>query len=289
MENQLNNGLLGFIVEEFSSKKLKESLQYHVWDCKQSLSLNTMIDKLIEISQPKILAQISNQPAVAINQKGKVTNMSSPAMAVKCYLDGGTIYFKHLQKVHPLFFQLQVEYAEILGVPKEEIEVQIFANKKGSGTPIHADYDINFNLGISGNKRWRITDKDNLVDPPQIVLPDPICNTIPLLKKCIGDRPMLDSMPQNSDTVYQKRGTAIFLPRGIWHDTYCKEDCLSILFAWRGIMVIDKVLDNLRQSIICQKEFRKFFNSKSTDVGNLKVSDELGANISKLLREHLKI
>ncbi len=119
-----------------------------------------------------------------------------------------------------------------LGLPRPQLLCDAILSPAGHGVPKHFDGVETLTVQLAGRKAWKIAPNR------EVELPDTSC--FPSLKenRRDGQRPVPPSfpkrfapeMPADAEALILEPGSAVFLPRGYWHETLALEPCISLSF-----------------------------------------------------------
>jgi 50S ribosomal protein L16 3-hydroxylase len=107
-----------------------------------------------------------------------------------------------------------------------------FVSPAGTGVPKHFDNREVIVVQIIGTKRWELAPNDALRAP---LMPHVAGGPIHALNSQAGSRAALDELQMPEPVVQHtlSPGSAVFVPRGVWHRTHALEDSLSLSFGLR--------------------------------------------------------
>ncbi|MEK7859154.1 MAG: cupin domain-containing protein [Elusimicrobiota bacterium] len=212
------------------------------------------LSRIPELQDVELLCEATRGPVTVFGEKGRQTNLEDGAAAFPFYDDGETLYFRRLQRSIPALAELAASLARDFGVWPEDVAVEAFASRDGSGTAMHFDSEQNFNIQLRGTKTWRLAENRSVVDPMQSFVAG---RPLPAELKSYSVRSYPKRMPKAARTVRMREGSALYLPRGYWHDTVVQGDSLAVCFAvkpqvWAGVL-----LDVLRRRLIQDPGWRQ--------------------------------
>lgn len=177
--------------------------------------------------------------------------------AIQDYLDGYTCYLRDVQDYIKELRPIVSDISKHTQVPVEYVTCEMFCSSSDSGVAMHSDYDINFALLVRGEKHWRIAKNEHLVNQPGVCLAgayQPHC----IVRQLTEDLLMPTAMPPTTTAVTATAGTLLFLPRGWWHQTAARGECLQINFVVKGPQLSELVTRALESHLMRDTSWREF-------------------------------
>ncbi|MCB0309017.1 MAG: hypothetical protein KDD48_06560, partial [Bdellovibrionales bacterium] len=177
-----------------------------------------------------------------------------PNLALGFYDAGVTLYFTQVESYVLPIRQMLRSIENDLRLSPGTMECEIFASRKGSGTPVHFDHEINFNIQLKGKKRWTIAKNTSA--------PSPLTH-FKIYDTPMGDLasywegPVLNEIPSNSRSFLAEEGSLVFLPQGYWHSTVCETDSLALSFVAKPPSWASIVIKLIRAELIKDERWRK--------------------------------
>lgn len=156
----------------------------------------------------------------------------SASVALDFYHRGDTLYFTGLEADVVATQDLLKALAEDLGVPADAISIEAFAGRSGATASLHYDWDINFQVLLCGRKTWQLAPNENVVNPRHSFIPPQRWGD----EAVAIDRTLPETLPDDASTFETYKGSSLFLPRGMWHQTTTIEDSIGVNFVLRPMM-----------------------------------------------------
>ena len=218
-------------------------------------------EKLLEI--PEIgdldaLLECFDAPISLRRPEGRADRVNGSAAAKAAYDEGATLYFRKVEDFVPALKELLAEVAETLGLLPTLMSIEVFASNGPSGVAMHADYDVNFQLLLRGEKTWRIAPNTHVRNPTEMCLPatHPVFDAFQLE---IADRtPFPTEMPQDAMCLEMTAGSLIFVPCGWWHSTQAKGECFAVNVVCKGPRMADVLAEGLRRWLLRDPTWREY-------------------------------
>jgi hypothetical protein len=174
--------------------------------------------------------------------------------ALTGFRNGGAIYIPNAERVYAELSQFRDQLCAELGVPSSAGSCSIFMSREGATVPMHFDHDFGFNMLVRGQKRWTLAKNDCVVWPT--VGHDASREPLPLLKSYL-DRNLPNTMPPSSVDVEVGPGAVCFIPRGYFHTTFARVDCIALDFAIDPPVWADYIGALVRNHLIAQPRGRE--------------------------------
>lgn len=180
--------------------------------------------------------------------------------ALAFYEAGMTLYLVGLERSFPELRAWCRSLGAALDVDPAHIFVEGFASPAaGTGSSMHYDFDVNFNVQLAGEKVFRYAPNPQVVNPLRSLA----------VKK--GERPMnpFDGsplparMPRGAKRARMKPGSVIFLPRGCWHETVVQSASLAIAFVVKPPPLYSLFLRELTQRLTRSAPWRAYALGKN--------------------------
>jgi ribosomal protein L16 Arg81 hydroxylase len=179
-------------------------------------------------------------PILALSNAGAIRVSITPDQAQEFYEAGFRLYFRQAQEAFPKLLSLRRHIAIDFGIADEDVSFELFASPANSGYPAHFDPEINFNILLSGRKRWWLAENQAFTNPTgSFVLTDR--RNVPEELRVA----QVAAVPRSLNwrgPVYCRPGSCVYLPRGCWHKTYALEPTVSLSCAvlpptWLSLLV----------------------------------------------------
>lgn len=146
---------------------------------------------------------------------------------------------------------------EELDVPTHWGEIGVYAAKAGGvGVDWHFDVNENVMLHLSGRKTWRFARNDSFIYPLQNHLFKEPPSKLNEAARC-SELPI--TLPEDVETVVFEPGSAAYIPRGLWHETSCEGESLtlSVAVTWFHITWGEAMLCRLLDMITHDANWRQ--------------------------------
>jgi 50S ribosomal protein L16 3-hydroxylase len=129
-----------------------------------------------------------------------------------------------VERLVPAIDELLHELKRELDLPSVTPTCHAYVSATGARVRPHFDRQENLAIHLTGKKRWQIAENETISFPPENhALGEP---PAPALARLAVDWPT--SMPAAARTIMMRPGTALFLPRGMWHATVTLATSLSL-------------------------------------------------------------
>lgn len=213
------------------------------------------LSRIPELQDVERLCETTSGPVTVFEKGGRQTDLERGADAFPYYVDGGTLYFRRLQESIPALAKLSDRLARDFEVWPEDVAVEAFASRDGSGAGMHFDSEQNFNIQLRGRKSWRLCENDCVELPMQSFVAG--LKTVPPELSSYSVEPFPSRMPNAARSVKMREGSVLYLPRGYWHETLVQGDSFAVCFAvkppvWAGVL-----LDALRRRLVQDPAWRE--------------------------------
>ncbi len=161
--------------------------------------------------------------------KPEVLNLA-PKDALSLHRSGMTLYGTLAAGDFPGLapaFEAGHALCEAFNIPPDSFRLSYFASCSGGRTLPHFDSSNGLTLHLSGKKRWGLAKNTHVQNPTNShYLGAP---SSPQLRT-VAAGPMPSLLSHEPTLVDLTPGTALFVPRGTWHETWTDEDSISIDF-----------------------------------------------------------
>ncbi|TXL87707.1 cupin-like domain-containing protein [Streptomyces sp. IB2014 016-6] len=153
-----------------------------------------------------------------------------------------------------------------LGLPQGSMHSEIFCSKGDSGATMHSDYDVNFALLVRGNKRWRLAPNHHIRNQVGQCFPDGHEKPGSIGMRLADRVPFPAAMPEDAHIVDVAAGGLVFVPRGWWHETESRGECLQVNFVVKRSMWLTVLGRAIRNVLLEQADWRAYaFDVFATD------------------------
>jgi hypothetical protein len=126
-----------------------------------------------------------------------------------------------------------------LGIPYGGVTFEAFVARAGAISSAHYDHDSNFQILLSGKKRWRIAPNAHIRNPMEAYHPRRLREggVGGFEEEAYAHRlPVPSSLPPDANTEFvTEQGSVVFLPRGYWHEVDTIEDSFAVNVVVKGV------------------------------------------------------
>lgn len=181
--------------------------------------------------------------------------------AMQAYQDGWTCSIRAPHEAIPVVDEWRLALEAELNCP---VMCEAIASPKGEAVPKHYDGVELINIQLKGEKQWTIAENDSVQFPYISFFPGLERNP---RDGANGDQFIHDTgiaeqlsneMPDfGTDTVTMLPGSALFLPRGYWHQTRCFSPSVSLVFVIKSLTSMDIALEALRHQLFRRPSLRR--------------------------------
>jgi len=179
----------------------------------------------------------------------------SSETALGFYEAGATLYFTDVEVFVPETRCILRQLERDLGLPPGCARLELFASRDRSGTPLHFDHELNFNVQLAGRKKWTVAKNTRV--------PYPLTHYKPIEGSPRGEarRYIPDGLPsetsESTETFETEPGSVVFIPQGYWHSTVAQGDSIAIAVVIVPPAWLDLVLLAIRKRLIPQAGWRQ--------------------------------
>lgn len=150
---------------------------------------------------------------------------------------GFAVYVFDVEKSVPQVFSLFEVVCIELGVPEHAVAAEAFVAHAGGVSSGHYDHDVNFQILITGKKKWRLAPNGHIKNP---LLPYHPTKQGGKLTRMVEEAYAADGegpteLPADSPEYIALPGSVMFLPRGHWHEVHTLEPSLAINIVFKGM------------------------------------------------------
>lgn len=178
------------------------------------------------------------------------------AIEARKYFDEGmSLLFNDVNRISPILQEWLDQIKIDLGVSSQSYgRCLVYATPDGKGTAAHFDQNINFVLQIKGTKKWHLAQNSSVINPM-----DRYTMGLPVDPEMMSylEKPMAETMPEDSVSFDLKPGSLLFVPRGVWHSTEAEGDALALNFTFTAPTWSDLLLGALRSRLVLTSEWRE--------------------------------
>jgi ribosomal protein L16 Arg81 hydroxylase len=158
------------------------------------------------------------------------------------------------ERLVPSLGQLLRTLERELDLPNVTLTCHAYLSAKGARVRPHFDRQENLGLHLWGNKRWWIAENETIAFPHENqALGEP---TNPALRRITRGKRWPTRMP-SPRSIPMRPGTAIFLPRGLWHATVTRTTSLSLTVLFLVPSWADVLGERLRARLLLDASFRR--------------------------------
>ncbi len=204
------------------------------------------------------LERIVRSPGVhtsVFGAKGFRVDTANARDAMTFYRAGHTLYMLTIERALPALDEFSKHLARDLDIDPSWITVEGFASPgKGSGSSMHYDFDLNFNVQIYGTKTWRIARNEHVDNPLSSMVVVPGVETW----ASIDGARLPTKMPKHAETVRMEPGDALFLPRAHWHETKVDSESFAIAFVIKPPPLFHLIANELTNTLRQTPEWRAY-------------------------------
>ena len=176
----------------------------------------------------------------------------SPA-EVERYGAGTTFSCFAAERIVPAVAALLSTLTRELALPGVSPTCHAYFSTRGARVRAHFDRQENLAIHLWGKKRWQIAENETIAFPFE----DHALGTAPprALQRLARDWPV--AMPASTRTVAMRPGTALFLPRGMWHATETVTASLSLTILFPLESWAQTLTAQLLQRLLLEPRFRE--------------------------------
>lgn len=130
----------------------------------------------------------------------------------------------------------------------------VYASPHGAGEALHFDQNANFIVQLRGEKIWQLAPNRHLTRPTDRYT---TAQPIPSAElQLYGPAELPNSLPPDAETIHMRPGSALFLPRGYWHQTEAVGESLSLNFTFDQPTWADTMPPDMRQRLLVHAPWR---------------------------------
>lgn len=219
-------------IHPLSSEKFREAYwgNRHLFIPGSPRRLARLLRSLGSTGIADLTKQTTGDVSAWYTHQGKLNNSLrvTPEIAPRLYEAGLTLYF-HLDRSLPLAANLVGRMSKSLGHFEDKTVLSVFATRKKSHTPHHIDGNENFTIQLTGKKIWRLGPGEDSIQ----------------------------RWRRKAVTVELTPGSLLYCP-GTWrHETFGREDSVSLNLSFLAIPWVDTVLPSLRAALMRHPRWRK--------------------------------
>jgi len=189
-------------------------------------------------------------------------SMVSPRAALDLLSEGYNLYITNADETVPEARPLLAELARDLGMAPWQLHLEAFAGVAGGVSSRHYDHDLNFQILLAGEKEWLLEENRHIRNPLMPFHParDAGGNWLGLMEEAYAGDPDMPRAfdPAHSRTLRAAAGTALFLPRGCWHETRALSDTWSVNVVMRSATLARALGRALEIRLHASPEFRAY-------------------------------
>ncbi|MEV6758246.1 cupin-like domain-containing protein [Streptomyces sp. NPDC051214] len=240
-------------------------------------------EKIPELANAHAVLASAGSVGVFIGN-GDVQMVPGGQIAIDNYEAGRTCFVRsdHIPTLAEHTERLTVE----LGLPQGSMHSEIFCSKGDSGATMHSDYDINFALLVRGSKRWRLAPNQHIRNQVGQCFPQGHEKPGSIGMRLADRQPFPAAMPQNAHVADIAAGGLVFVPRGWWHQTESRGECLQVNFVVKRSMWLTVLSRAIRNVLLEQADWRAYaLDVFATDGRQDKALDSLAGLLPSLQAE----
>jgi len=174
-----------------------------------------------------------------------------PSSAISLYDSGATIVCNGLHRWHQVVSAWTHSLTRQLRTPQDAGNCNAYMSPPGVGVGMHFDDHAVIVVQLGGRKRWRFAVNRTVTNPTANSGPD-LADEVARY----ATRPAPRRMPP-STSVELGPGSALFLPRGYWHETDARQASISLTFGFRVPTWVELVRDHLSQRLVEDVRWRE--------------------------------
>jgi 50S ribosomal protein L16 3-hydroxylase len=171
------------------------------------------------------------------------------------YADGHHLAFSDAEQVFPVLNGILERLRWDLQLPINTFgRCPVYASPNGAGEALHFDQNANFIIQIKGEKIWKLAPNRHLIRPTDrytIAQPMPSAEL-----QIYGPSVLPVTLPSDAETVHMRPGSALFLPRGYWHQTQAVGESLSLNFTFDQPTWADVMPPDMRLRLLAHAPWR---------------------------------
>jgi collagen beta-1,O-galactosyltransferase len=187
-------------------------------------------------------------------KNGFRAGIASTDDALNFYEHGDTLYLVGLERAFPAVRELCDGIARDLRLDPAYVHVEGFASRAGSGSSMHYDFDVNFNVQLVGSKEWRVAANPVVENPLQSFV---VRRGVTPMSPYDG-APLPSEMPADAASYRLDPGDVIFLPRGVWHETRVLTDSVAIALVIKPPAYLSLLLGELQNRLRMDARWRGY-------------------------------
>jgi hypothetical protein len=158
-----------------------------------------------------------------------------PGAALPFLSQGYNLYIPGVQEDIPEAMELFAGVGSDLGMLPGQLGIEAFAGIAGGISSRHYDNDFNIQILLEGEKTWRMEHNDMLQNPLHSCHPQAGDERFSE-EAHAGWRPLrLGFNRARTMRLSARAGTAMFVPRGIWHQALSRSSTWAISFQAKGV------------------------------------------------------
>lgn len=171
------------------------------------------------------------------------------------YASGHHLAFSDAEQVFPVLKGVLERLRWDLHLPINTFgRCPVYASPDGVGEALHFDQNANFIIQIKGEKIWQLAPNRHLTRPTDRYT---TAQPIPSAElQMYGPAELPTTLPLDAQTVHMKPGSALFLPRGYWHQTQAVGESLSLNFTFDQPTWADLLPPDTRRAVLVHAPWR---------------------------------
>jgi 50S ribosomal protein L16 3-hydroxylase len=177
----------------------------------------------------------------------------SPEAAATLHTAGLTVACFGVERYVPAVSELLYDIKCDLGMPSLRPTCHAYLSATGARIRPHFDKQENLVIHLSGEKRWQLAENETVVFPHENhVLGRPLP---PGLERLSLEWPI--TMPERARSVTLRAGSALFVPRGMWHSTLSVATSLSLTILLQAPNWAQSLSERLLERLSLDARFRE--------------------------------
>ncbi len=179
-----------------------------------------------------------------------------PASDARKYFEEGMgLLFNDVNRISPVLQEWVDQIKTDLGISKQSYgRSLVYVTPDGKGTAPHFDQNINFVLQIHGTKKWTLATNKSVMNPMDR---HTMGLTVDPEMMSYLEKPMAETMPDETINFDLGPGSLLYVPRGVWHSTEAEGHAISLNFTFTAPAWMELFLGALRSRLVLSPEWRE--------------------------------
>lgn len=214
-----------------------------------------------------VLASFGDRVSI-LRPDGFHADVADGSAALPFYGAEFTCYLRRAERFFPTLADSVARIAADLGQPTSSFTCEIFCSTGGesdtsapralSGLAMHSDYDVNLALLLRGEKTWRWAPNHHVRNQTSVLVGGAARQVDESQLRYADSLPLPADFPEDAETVTVHGGGLVFMPRGWWHATSARGECLQLNFTMKGPTWADVVAGALREHLLDDPSWRGY-------------------------------